>query len=164
MPAWDVSQVTDMSAAFKDLETFNADISNWDVSIVTDMFAMFYGASAFNQDISGWCVINIDEEPTDFSTNSLLTESNMPDWGTCPSLGIDDKNLINVSLYPNPTDNILFISGNETSIAITIYNVLGKEVLSLKNTNNINVQALPSGVYTIRISEGVRSNTKLPKL
>jgi hypothetical protein len=67
-------------------------------------------------------------------------------------------------MYPNPTDNTLFISGNTTPIAITIYNVLGKEVLSVKNTNNINVQALSSGVYTIRISDGVgQTNRKLIK-
>jgi uncharacterized protein (TIGR02145 family) len=49
------------------------------------MQIMFYGASAFNQDISNWCVTNIVSEPTDFSDNSPLTESNKPIWGTCPS-------------------------------------------------------------------------------
>ena len=61
-------------------------------------------------------------------------------------------------------NNTLFISGNETPIAVAIYNVLGKEVLSIKNTNNINVQALPSGVYVIRISDGVgQTNRKFIK-
>ena len=63
-------------------------------------------------------------------------------------------------MYPNPTDNTLFISENETSIAVSIYNVLGKEVLSIKNTNAINVQALPSGVYMIRLSDGVRQTNR----
>jgi uncharacterized protein (TIGR02145 family) len=69
-----------------------------------------------------------------------------------------------LTIYPNPTNNTLFISGNETPIAVAIYNVLGKEVLSLKNTNNINIQALPSGVYVIRISDGVgQTNRKFIK-
>jgi hypothetical protein len=68
------------------------------------------------------------------------------------------------TIYPNPTDNTLFITENETPIAVTIYNVLGKEVLSINNTNNINVQALPSGVYVIRISDGVgQANRKFIK-
>jgi hypothetical protein len=93
-----------------------------------------------------------------------LSESNKPIWGTCPTLGIDDQNFTNISIYPNPTNNTLFISGNETPIAVAIYNVLGKEVLSIKNTNNINVQALPSGVYVIRISDGVgQTNRKFIK-
>jgi hypothetical protein len=58
----------------------------------------------------------------------------------------------------------LFISGNETPIAVSIYNLSGKEVLSIKNTNKINVEALPSGVYVIRISDGVgQTNRKFIK-
>ena len=69
-----------------------------------------------------------------------------------------------IAIYPNPTNNTLFITGNETPIAVAIYNVLGKEVLFIKNTNNINVQALPSGVYVIRISDGVgQTNRKFIK-
>ncbi|WP_081439176.1 T9SS type A sorting domain-containing protein [Polaribacter irgensii] len=138
------------------------DISSWDVSSVTDMSYMFLGATAFNQNISGWCVTDIGTEPTFFSTNSALSDSNKPVWGTCPdsSLGVNDQNLTNVSMYPNPTDSTLFISGNESPIAVTIYNVLGKKVLSIKNTNNINVKALTSGVYTIRISEGRRQTNR----
>ena len=59
MPVWDVSQVTDMSAAFKDLETFNADLSIWNVSNVVSMRDIFYSAGAFNQDISSWNVSNV---------------------------------------------------------------------------------------------------------
>ena len=38
---WDVSQVTDMSEAFKGKSSFNGDISAWDVSNVTNMNSMF---------------------------------------------------------------------------------------------------------------------------
>jgi len=125
---------------------------------------MFTYASAFNQDISGWCVTNIGLEPTEFGLNSPLTQSNKPIWGTCPTASIEDQNFTNISIYPNPTSNTIFISGNETPITVSIYNVLGKEVLSLKNTNNINVKALPSGVYVIRISDGVgQTNRKFIK-
>ena len=58
MPDWDVSQVTDMSDAFRFKTSFNADISAWDVSNVTDFGGMFYQARAFNQDISSWNVSN----------------------------------------------------------------------------------------------------------
>ena len=80
---WDVSQVTDMSYLFKDKTDFNDDISNWDVSNVTNMNFMFNEASSFNQDISSWCVTNIVSEPSEFSPDSPLSESNKPVWGTC---------------------------------------------------------------------------------
>jgi len=161
---WNVSSVTDMGYMFLGAEAFNQDIGSWDVSSVTNMYQMFYTAQSFNQNISSWCVTNIVSEPTEFSLDSPLSESNKPLWGTCPTAGVDDQYLTNISIYPNPTDNTLFISGNETPIAVSIYNVLGKEVLSIKNTDNINVQALPSGVYVIRISDGVgQTNRKFIK-
>jgi surface protein len=166
---WDTSNVNNMSYMFSgDAEfistDFNQDIGNWDVSSVTDMGYMFDGATSFNQNISNWCVTNISSEPTSFSPNSPLSESNKPIWGSCPTASIEDEHLFAIAIYPNPTNNTLFISGNKTPISISIFNVLGKEVISIKNTNNINVQALPSGVYVIRISDGVgQTNRKFIK-
>ena len=158
---WNVSGVANMYAMFYYTSSFNQPIGNWDVSGVTDMSWMFHNAGNFVQDISNWCVSNITSEPTGFSNGTQnFPESYKPVWGTCPSLGIDDQNLTNISIYPNPTDNTLFIIGNKTPIAVSIYNVLGKEVLCIKNTNNINVQALPSGVYVIEISDGVRQTNR----
>jgi len=162
--SWDVSSVTNMRYMFDNAIIFNQDISSWDVSSVTNMNFMFNEASSFNQDISSWCVTNIVSEPSEFSAESPLSESNKPVWGSCPTASIEDQTQLDISIYPNPTDNTLFISGNETPIAVAIYNVLGKEVLSIKNTNNINVKALPSGVYVIRISDGVgQTNRKFIK-
>ena len=82
---WDTSSVTDMSSMFFNATAFNADISNWDTSNVTDMVAMFESASSFNQDLTRWCVSGITSEPANFASNSALTETNKPIWGTCPS-------------------------------------------------------------------------------
>lgn len=40
-------------------------------------------------------------------------------------------------------------------MSVSIYNMLGKEVLSKMNTNNIDVKVLPKGVYIIKISDDV---------
>jgi hypothetical protein len=60
----------------------------------------------------------------------------------------------NISYFPNPTNNMLFIDSNENPVKVSIYNVLGKEVISTKNSKEIDVSGLPSGVYIIRISVG----------
>jgi hypothetical protein len=84
----------------------------------------------------------------------------------CAALSIADNILeLVVSVYPNPTDNTLFIEGNGKPLLVSIYDVLGKELLSKRNTNNIDVNALPSGVYTIRISDGTfETNRKFIKI
>ena len=51
---WDVSGVTDMSAMFAGVTSFNQDISQWDVSNVEDMEYMFKDAKSFNRNISNW--------------------------------------------------------------------------------------------------------------
>ena len=62
---------------------------------------------------------------------------------------------LGISVYPNPTNNYLFIEGNKNSISFSIYNLLGKKVMSVKNSNRVDVRDLSNGVYTIRISDGV---------
>jgi len=146
-----VSKVTDMYALFSGVITFNQNLSNWDVSSVTDIAYMFENALAFNQDISNWCVSNISSEPTSFSLNSPLTEENKPVWGTCPALGINDQSLTNISIYPNPVDDKLSIQGVLDVSEISIYDVLGKLVLSNTKSNEIEVYNLKKGIYIIKI-------------
>ena len=62
---------------------------------------------------------------------------------------------LDVTIYPNPTDNYLFIEGNKNPISISIYNLLGAEVISKSNTDKIDVSELSNGVYIIRISDGI---------
>ncbi|MCX7546895.1 BspA family leucine-rich repeat surface protein [Xanthomarina sp. F1114] len=81
---WDVSNIPSMSSMFEGASSFNQDIGNWNVSNVSNMAYMFSSATNFNQDLSGWCVTNIVTEPTNFASNSALTNNNKPVWGTCP--------------------------------------------------------------------------------
>jgi len=128
------------------------------VSNVTNMNLMFNLASAFNQDISNWCVTNIVSEPTVFSDNSPLIETNKPVWGTCPSLGIDNLNQLDISIYPNPASDKLHIDGLVVQ-DVVIYSIDGKEVLNISNQNTIDVSSLSKGVYFIRVSDGINVST-----
>ena len=80
-------------------------------------------------------------------------------------LSIEDNTFeLGVSIYPNPTDRYLFIEGNVNPLSISIYNLLGKKVLSAKNTNKVDVKELSSGVYMIKITDGVsQTNRKFIK-
>ncbi len=79
----------------------------------------------------------------------------------CEALSIGDNALeLGVFIYPNPTDDYLFIEGNKNPISISIYNLLGAEVIATSATNKINVSELSKGVYIIRISDGVNQTNK----
>ena len=147
--SWDVSNAIGMDEMFENAGDFNQDIGSWDVSVVGSMNFMFYGAFDFNQDLSSWCVgIN---EPILFSDYSDLTESNMPVWGTCPTASVDDQNQLDISIYPNPTNDKLFIQGLLNTSKVSIYNVLGKLVLSQTISKEIDVKQLSKGVYILKI-------------
>mmetsp|Transcript_7287 Transcript_7287/g.11139 ORF Transcript_7287/g.11139 Transcript_7287/m.11139 type:complete len:152 (-) Transcript_7287:152-607(-) len=51
---WNVGQVTDMSRMFADAGMFKRDLSSWNMSSVTSTREMFKGASSFNQNLCAW--------------------------------------------------------------------------------------------------------------
>ena len=77
------------------------------------------------------------------------------------ALSIGDNTLeLDVFIYPSPTDDYLFIQGNKTPISISIYNLLGAEVIAKSAADKINVSELSKGVYIIRISDGINQTDK----
>ncbi|WP_299115400.1 T9SS type A sorting domain-containing protein [uncultured Winogradskyella sp.] len=77
-------------------------------------------------------------------------------------LSIDDVSVIDFSLYPNPAKDVLNIQTNNVTInSVSIYDMLGKEVLSVKEVNNsIDISNLKSGIYLIKIATNEASVTK----
>jgi hypothetical protein len=75
-------------------------------------------------------------------------------------LSIPNTKQQNISIYPNPTKDILNFEGfNTPSIEVSIFDILGKRVLekSVSNGNTIDVSELANGVYTIKINNEVSS-------
>lgn len=68
---------------------------------------------------------------------------------------VSDNDLLNISMYPNPTLDILNISAKTTIKNAAIYNIIGKKVMSLdinKSNESIDVSNLDAGVYLIKYS------------
>ena len=66
-------------------------------------------------------------------------------------------------MYPNPVSNgVLHVESNLNSErTISLYNVLGKQVISTTTSNTtINIANLNSGVYIVKITEGGKTATK----
>jgi surface protein len=59
LSGWDVSNVENMRYTFIEAVLFTGDVTQWDVSSVTDMTFMFSDALQFNGDINGWNVSNV---------------------------------------------------------------------------------------------------------
>ena len=75
-------------------------------------------------------------------------------------LSVGDNVITELSLYPNPaTDKVNVVSNNPID-TIEVYDVLGKQVKLLKNTNEINVSDLKSGIYLFKIYIGDLVSTR----
>jgi len=52
-------------------------------------------------------------------------------------------------LYPNPVKDLLSIKSKEPVQQIVIHNLIGQQVATILNSNKINLEHLPTGMYTI---------------
>ena len=67
--------------------------------------------------------------------------------------GIADNVIDGFSMYPNPVIDVLNLNANITIDTVSIYNVLGQEVLTTKQ-KQIDMSALPTGSYIVKVQAG----------
>jgi len=81
------------------------------------------------------------------------------------TLGINQNTIAGLRMYPNPVSNgTLFIETSANAEkTVTVFDVLGKQVLNTTTSNNaINVASLHTGVYIVNITqEGKTASRKL---
>lgn len=76
---------------------------------------------------------------------------------------IKDNNIAGLTMFPNPlTGNVLNITSNsDADKTVAIFDVLGKQVVNTKVSNGtVNVSALTSGVYIVKVTEEGKTATK----
>lgn len=68
-----------------------------------------------------------------------------------------------ISIYPNPADNIVTISAPEGTQTLTILNAIGQSIQTIDNpgaTNSIDVSEFQTGIYFIQVVKGDAKITK----
>ncbi len=71
---------------------------------------------------------------------------------TTTGIGEEKEDLL--SVYPNPTADILYFKGEgKENIEVAIYNLLGTQVWSgMVNDKKVNISQLPAGIYILKMS------------
>lgn len=78
-------------------------------------------------------------------------------------LSVEEFNSSNVNLHPNPVQNILTVDlKSNVDTTIEIYDILGKRVFknTINKTSNLNLQALKTGIYIVKITQNNKAITK----
>ena len=93
-----------------------------------------------------------------FSTNSSNTEDGWEATYTTTITDVDESNIKDIKVFPNPANNTLTIALSHTTEFrnVKLYSVLGKEIISKQITNSksvvIDTSELPDGIYIVDIS------------
>ncbi|HQF47890.1 MAG TPA: T9SS type A sorting domain-containing protein [Flavobacterium alvei] len=78
-------------------------------------------------------------------------------------LSVKQNEIAGLNIYPNPvTNGTLYISSNSNEAkTVAVYDILGKQVLNTKTSNNaVNVSNLKGGTYIVKITEEGKTDTK----
>ncbi len=76
------------------------------------------------------------------------------------TLGVDDVELKDFSLYPNPTKDQLYFNSSQIINRIRIYNAVGQllgDYLLNDTDGEINISKLENGIYFIKINNQLKS-------
>jgi hypothetical protein len=78
-------------------------------------------------------------------------------------LGVKQNAIAGLNMYPNPVSKgtLYITSDSNEAKTVSVYDLLGKQVLNAKTSNNtVNVSNLKSGSYIVKITEDGKSDTK----
>lgn len=81
---------------------------------------------------------------------------------SAPLLSVNDVNAANVISYPNPVTTEWNVQANESITQVTLYNVLGQQVLNETPNNTtytVDTSSLTAGVYVAQISTSAGQKT-----
>ncbi len=118
-----------------------------------DDFRYANGSSGI--DVGNNSIINTFNIVSDLIGNNRIANTTVDigpyEFGST-TLGINNYNLDDFSIYPNPTSGLLNIAGGDHISSVTVYSVLGKLVLTAKS-KTIDVSQLKSGIYVIMVQD-----------
>lgn len=94
-----------------------------------------------------------------FNNTGIIENVNAISENCINLLSVDDVAFNDLQVYPNPTKGIVNFNFNKQIDQIEVYNLSGKRVLRILNSETINLESLEDGLYLIRISTNENSET-----
>jgi hypothetical protein len=83
------------------------------------------------------------------------------------SLGLSSFEASKVKMYPNPTSSVFTIEANEVIESVSLYNILGQEVVTKNPNSNVvtlDIENLQTGVYVVKtMIGGVSATSRIVK-
>ncbi len=128
----------------------------------TNGLAGFSMAIKTDGNLQVWGSNNRGQLGTGFQSNNYQIPQNI----SCPvPLNIASFKKNDITIYPNPTTNILNIKTDEiTNFNIELYDILGKQISNYKNQKTIDISNLTEGMYFIKVIDLENNQTTIKKI
>ncbi|WP_286951663.1 fibronectin type III domain-containing protein [Mesonia sp.] len=162
----DIDNVTNSTAEVTWMD--NAGVNEWEVLYgETGFDPLTEGESMMDNDgVLGVTLIGLDAETTyDVYVRAICDTDNMSEWTAVESfttdfLGVNTENFVGFNYYPNPVKNSINLESRLNIDKVSIYNLLGQEVLSRdlnEMSPSLDMSNLASGAYILRVQIGSQS-------
>lgn len=103
------------------------------------------GSVTYYNDGTGWNLFN-SSAPDNISFTYNLT-------GDCSTMGVNDLDATSLAVYPNPATDVVKATVQNTEVtSMTVINMNG-QVVATSKSSNVNVSALPAGVYVVKVTD-----------
>lgn len=93
---------------------------------------------------------------TDESGNSTTCESIVTIEA---GMSIDYDLLENITIYPNPSTDFVYINGTDKELVAIVIDLLGKQVLREYVNEKLDISCLEKGTYIINFTDGVNTSS-----
>ncbi len=93
----------------------------------------------------------------DSQTHFVATQSE------CDAVGIPEKKLTKLTIYPNPTHGLLMLHTAQPDIFYEVYDITGKKITQGKSNHWLNIEHLQSGVYLVKPKNSAEQIIKFVK-
>jgi hypothetical protein len=105
-----------------------------------------------------WSItVNDFDGDTDKDIAAVGVFSNTLDWyeNEWDLLGISDNSINKITIFPNPTKNLLSFKGLSEKTEVSVYDIVGKPVLNSTLVSNtpLDVSKLQSGIYILKFQD-----------
>ena len=117
--------------------------------IFNDDFETFYGINKYG---SGYFIDNF-HNLTGCGGSHTINQLELY------SLSTPDNYNSEISIFPNPSSNLVFIKGNNKELEALVFDLLGKQIMREYITDKLDISCLEKGTYIINLTDGVNTSS-----
>ncbi|QHI38480.1 hypothetical protein IMCC3317_38730 [Kordia antarctica] len=123
--------------------------------VINDSFTII----SYTGDLSGsFTTVNLGANLTDFAVDySMLGQIRLVHQSL---LSREEFILESLRVFPNPTNDYIYIKALQKIDKVEVYDLLGKQVLLTNQTEKVNLVSLAKGLYLVKVYSGNASQVK----